>query len=148
MKTDDLCQGSTQQAISIDTLWMQDSHTGHLPVVTCCQNNQNLETSPAIEHIGCRLKRIGRFPHRSSNLNKTCDSIVTSCSSTVMGIAKILPPKASGTSVGEGLGNLLPSHYPQVQSMHTCSELRDTLSKEATRFNSHTFCFYNMGSYD
>ena len=58
------------------------------------------------------------------------------------------PTKASKTSVREGLGNLLPSHYPQVQSMHTCSELRDTLSIEATRFNGHTFCFYNMGSYD
>ena len=136
MRTDDLCQSSQQQATSIDTLWMQDSRISHHPMVTCCQNNQYLGTSHAIEHIGCRLKRIGRFPHRSSNLNKTCDSIVTSCSSTVMGIAKTLSPKASGTSVA------------QVQSMHTCSELRNTLSIEATRFNGHTFCFYNMGSYD
>ena len=147
MRIDDLCQSSQQEAISIDTLWMQDSRMSHHLMVTCCQNNQYLGTSPAIEHIGCRLRRIGRFPHRSSDFNKTCDCIVTSCSSTVIGIAKILSPKSLWNlcwrRLGLGLKTLMLLPLSTSKTKQTCSELRNTLSIEAARFNAHTFCFYH-----
>ena len=62
-----------------------------------------------------------------------------------MDIAKILAPKSLWNLCWRRLGfedykSSFASHYPQVQTKHTCSELRNTLTKQATRFNSHTFC--------
>ena len=74
-------------------------------------------------------------PARFVILNKICDYTVTSCTSMVIDVAKILSPKSLWNLCWRRL-----VHYPQVQTKHTCSELRNTLSKQATRFNSHIFC--------
>lgn len=77
-------------------------------------------------------------------LNKMCDYTVTSCLNGHRNCQdtftqKPLEPLLEKARIW-GLQTPFASHYPQVNLQQPCSELRNTLSKQATRFNSHTFC--------
>lgn len=116
-----------------------------------CQSNHAFETSPATVQIGCRLIVDG---YASSQMKTPALGLhsQTNCVTTLLPVVfnghrccqdtftqKPLEPLLEKAWIW-GLQTPFASHYPQVNLQQPCSELRNTLSKQATRFNSHTFC--------
>ena len=123
-------------------------------MMTSCQSNPPFGTSPATVQIGCRPNVDGMTPSEMETPARGITRI-TKCVTTLLPVdlnglcflPRHLHPKASGTSVGEGLdlGLTNPICLPLSTSAttHPCSELRKTKSEQATRFNSHTFCLFH-----
>ena len=116
-----------------------------------CQSNHAFETSQRHSATGCRLIVDGY----ASSLMKTPALGLhsqTNCVTNLLPVVfnghrccqdtftqKPLEPLLEKDWIW-GLQTPFASHYPQVNLQQPCSELRNTLSKQATRFNSHTFC--------
>jgi len=102
-----------------------------------CQSSQYpWDKSPPLRK-DCRLRRIGRLPH--GFLTKSVTTLLPVDFAMTPSLPRYLHPKASGTSVGEGLQSNC-SHYPQVKlSILALSCGRRSLV-QTTRFKRHTFC--------
>lgn len=108
-----------------------------------CQSNPTFGTShrymqTAVDSLLMELLHRGwRLPQGSSFLTK--------CVTTLLPVVLNGHRCCQDTFIQKPLEPLLEKACPLSTSKtkHTCSELRNTLSRQATRFNSHTFCLYH-----
>ena len=123
-------------------------------MMTSCQSNPPFGTSQRQYAKGCRLnvdgmtssemetpaRGINRITKRVTTLLPVVLNGHRDCQDTFT--QKPLEPLLEKAWIW-GLQTPFASHYPQVNLQQPCSELRNTLSKQATRFNSHTFCLFH-----